>query len=136
MQAHSNNIVSMYLEPSSFLQPMATNLSGLPIDDNNHINIHAEHRRRPCFQGVSNSLTANEVQADNEIFENDLEIEEEQFVLHMENMNMKSDIKIESDLNNWNSNAEMQTCGNCEEGDEVRLEEWVEELMRDVSFLP
>ncbi|XP_017258338.1 transcription factor MYB46 [Daucus carota subsp. sativus] len=136
MQAHSNNIVSMYLEPSSFLQPMATNLSGLPIDDNNHINIHAEHRRRPCFQGVSNSLTANEVQADDEVFENDLEIEEEQFVLHMENMNMKSDIKIESDLNNWNNNADMQTCGNCEGGDEVRLEEWVEELMRDVSFLP
>lgn len=82
--------------------------------------------------------------SDNEVFCENLEVEE-QFVPPLENMNTKSNIKVQNmenysvynNFNNWNNNAEnLQTCGKCEQGEEFRLEEWVEELMRDVSFLP
>lgn len=121
MQDH-NNVMSMYMEPSSFMQPIATNHSVLPFAD-----------QRSCFQGVRNCLISNEMHGDNEVFGENSGVEE-QFVPPLENMENNA---LYNHFNNWNNNSEnMQTCGKCEEGDELRLEEWVEELMRDVSFLP
>ncbi|KAK1373864.1 Myb domain protein 15 [Heracleum sosnowskyi] len=141
MQDYTNTM-SMYIEPSSSMQPIASYHSVLPFDDN-RVNINSEDQRS-CFQGVPNCWTENEMLGNNEVIGENLGVEE-QFVPPLENMNMKSNIKIQNmenyslfnNFNNRNNNAEnMQTCGKCEEGDELRLEEWVEELMRDVSFLP
>lgn len=140
MQDHTK-IMSMCIEPSS--SQMQPNHSVLPFDDN-RLSIYSGDQRL-CFQGVRNCLTSNEsTHGDNEVFGENLGAEE-QFVPPLENMNTKSNIKIQNmensslyiNFNNRNNNADnTQTCGNCEEGDELRLEEWVEELMRDVSFLP
>lgn len=139
MQDYTNTM-SVYIEPSSFMQPIASNQSALPFDQN-RLNINCEDQGS-CFQGVPNGLTSDEMHGDNEVFgENS---GEERFLPPLD-MNMKSNIKIQNlesnslynNFDNLNNNAEkIQPCGKCEEGDELRLEEWVEELMRDVSFLP
>ncbi|KAL8099560.1 hypothetical protein AgCh_031996 [Apium graveolens] len=141
MQGYTNTM-SMYMEPSSFMQPIASNHSALPFD-HNRLNINSEDQGS-CFQGVPNCLTSNEMHGDYEVFGEKSGAEERIFP-PLENKNIKSNIRIQNmendslynNFDDLDNNAEnMQPCGKCEEGDELRLEEWVEELMTDVSFLP
>lgn len=162
MQDQHNLISSMYMDsslPSStfFLQNIALNHmidSGLPLIDN-CLNVSDDIIKSSYFN-VPQSLSRVGIIHGNGIFGGNVGVDRgDMFVPPLENVgNIEGNVKVENSEirapnNSQNSNnlgshllstskvGTIEGHGNYWEGDDLRVGEWdLEELMRDVSFLP